>query len=134
MERRESGYRTRRILEFRLGSFNLEKSVAGNYWMNPGDNALYPKPIYQNPYRSDRFSSRTIVSSDNIRMREITLGYNVPVLKNIFSNLRVYFRANNPFMIWAKTKGIDPDVPLNGYRQVDTPVSKSFVFGVNITL
>jgi len=55
-------------------------------------------------------------------------------LKNIFSNLRVYFRANNPFMIWAKTKGIDPDVPLNGYRQVDTPVSKSFVFGVNITL
>lgn len=119
---------------FRLGSFNLEKSVAGNYWMNPGDNALYPKPIYQNPYRSDRFSSRTIVSSDNIRMREITLGYNVPVLKNIFSNLRVYFRANNPFMIWAKTKGIDPDVPLNGYRQVDTPVSKSFVFGVNITL
>lgn len=33
---------------FRLGSFNLEKSVAGNYWMEPGDNALYPKPIYQN--------------------------------------------------------------------------------------
>ena len=67
-------------------------------------------------------------------MREITFGYNVPVWKNIFSNLRVYFRANNPFMIWQKTKGIDPDVPLNGYRQVDTPVSKSFVFGVNITL
>ena len=119
---------------FRLGSMNLEKSVAGDYWMNPGDNVSYPKPIYANPYRSDRFSSRHIVSSDNIRMREITFGYNIPVWKNIFSNLRVYFRANNPFMIWQKTKGIDPDVPLNGYRQVDTPVSKSFVFGVNITL
>ena len=118
----------------RLGSFNVDKSVAGNYWMNPGDNAKYPKPIYQNPYRSDRFSSRTLASSDNIRMREITLGYNVPALKHLFSNLRLYFRANNPFMIWAKTDGIDPDVPLNGYRQVDTPVSKSFVFGVNITL
>ena len=118
----------------RLGSFNLDKDVAGNYWMNPGDKAKYPKPIYQNPYRSDRFSSRTLVSSDNIRMREITLGYNIPAWKHVFSNLRVYFRANNPFMIWAKTSGIDPDVPLNGYRQVDTPVSKSFVFGVNITL
>lgn len=118
----------------RLGSFNLDKSVAGNYWMNPGDQAKYPKPIYANPYRSDRFSSRTLASSDNIRMREITLGYNVPVLKNIFSNLRVYFRANNPFMIWSKVDNIDPDVPLNGYRQVDTPVSKSFVFGVNLTL
>lgn len=118
----------------RLGSFNLDKGVAGNYWMNPGDKVDYPKPIYQNPYRSDRFSSRTLVSSDNIRMREITLGYNLPVLKNIFNNMRVYFRANNPFLIWSKADGIDPDVPLNGYRQVDTPVTKSFVFGVNLTL
>ena len=46
---------------FRLGSFNVEKSVAGDYWMNPGDNVSYPKPIYANPYRSyapDRLSGR----------------------------------------------------------------------------
>ena len=118
----------------RLGSFNVENDVAGNYWKNPGDVVDYPKPIYANPYRSDRFSSRTIVSSDNIRMREITLGYNIPVWKNVFNNLRVYFRANNPFMIWSKCDRVDPDVPLNGYRQTDTPPTKSFVFGVNITL
>ena len=118
----------------RIGSFNLAKEVAGNYWKNPGDIVDYPKPIYGNPYRPDRFSSRTILSTDNVRMREITIGYNVPVLKNVFDNLRVYFRANNPFMIWAATDGVDPDVSLNGYRQVDTPQTKSFTFGVNVTL
>ena len=66
----------------KIGSFNLDKGVAGNYWKNPGDIVDYPKPIYGNPYRPDRFSSRTILSTDNIRMREITLGYNVPALKN----------------------------------------------------
>ncbi|MDD3507132.1 MAG: TonB-dependent receptor [Parabacteroides sp.] len=118
----------------RIGSFNLDKEVAGNYWKNPGDIVDYPKPIYGNPYRPDRFSSRTILSTDNVRMREITLGYNVPGLKNIFDNVRVYFRANNPFMIWAATDGVDPDVSLNGYRQVDTPQTKSFTFGVSVTL
>ena len=118
----------------RIGSFNLDKEVAGNYWKNPGDIVDYPKPIYGNPYRPDRFSSRTILSTDNVRMREITLGYNVPALKNIFDNVRVYFRANNPFMIWAATDGVDPDVSLNGYRQVDTPQTKSFTFGVSVTL
>jgi len=118
----------------RIGSFNLDKEVAGNYWKNPGDIVDYPKPIYGNPYRPDRFSSRTILSTDNVRMREITLGYNVPGLKNIFDNVRVYFRANNPFMIWAATDGVDPDVSLNGYRQVDTPQTKSLTFGVSITL
>lgn len=118
----------------RIGSMNLENDVAGNYWRNPGDIVDYPKPIYQNPYRTDRFSSRTIVSSDNIRLRELTVGYNVPVLKNVFDNLRVYFRANNPLMIWAKSDRVDPDVPLNGYRQADTPQTKSFIFGLNITL
>ena len=48
--------------------------------------------------------------------------------------LRVYFRANNPWLIGAKTKDVDPDVAINGYRQVDTPQLKSCVFGINIEL
>jgi TonB-linked SusC/RagA family outer membrane protein len=116
----------------RIGSLNLENDVAGNYWKNPGDIVDYPKPIYSNPTRPDRFSSRTIVSSDNIRMREITFGYKVPLFKGVIDNLRFYFRANNPFMIWSKSDRVDPDIPLNGYRQVDTPQIRSFVFGVNV--
>ncbi len=117
----------------RIGNFNTLADVAGNYWTKPGDVVDNPKPIYRNPYRSDRFSSRHILSTDNIRLKEISIGYTIPVKKYI-NSIRVYGRANNLAMIWQKTDGIDPDVPLNGYRQVDTPVTRSFMFGVNVEL
>jgi TonB-linked SusC/RagA family outer membrane protein len=117
----------------RTGTFNVSKSVVGKYWKQPGDNAEFPMPIYANPFRSDRFSSREIRSTDNIRVRDFTLGYTVPVSKNYIQNLRVYFRATNPFMIYCATKDIDPDVDINGYRQTDTPATRAFQFGVNLT-
>ena len=112
----------------------MMKDVVGNYWRNPGDEVDNPRPIYGNPYRSDKFSSRTIRSNDNIRMRDITFGYRIPVKKSVVNNLRVYFRATNPFLIYNASKNVDPDVDVNGYRQTDTPPTRSFVFGVNFEL
>ena len=80
----------------RVGKFNVSKEVWGDYWRQPGDKVSNPKPIYRNPYRSDRFSSRTIKSTDNIRVRDITIGYKVPIPKQYISYLRVFFRTTNP--------------------------------------
>ncbi len=118
----------------RMGSFNVSKEVAGNYWKQPGDVVDHPKPIWNNPYRSDRWSSRTIKSTDNIRMRDITFGYKIPVSPKYVSNLRVYFKANNPFMLYCASKNLEPDVNVNGYRTTDTPMTKSFMFGINFDL
>ena len=115
----------------RIGSFNVHSAVEGNYWKKPGDVVEFPKPIYGNPYRSDKFSSREIKSTDNIRVRDITLGYNIPAFKNYINNLRVYFRTTNPFMIYCATDNVDPDVDVNGYRQTDTPPTRQFLFGLN---
>lgn len=118
----------------RLGNFNVSKEVAGNYWKQEGDIVDNPAPIANNPYRSDRWSSRTVKSTNNIRMRDITLGYKVPVPSKYVSNLRVFFKTNNPFFIYRKCKNLDPDVDINGYRQVDTPQTRSFMFGLNFDL
>lgn len=99
----------------------------------PGDVAEFPKPIMGNPYRSDKFSSREIISTDNIRMRDITIGWTVPYFKKSISNLRVYFRATNPFLIYNAAKDLDPDVDVNGYRQTDTPTTRQFLFGLNFS-
>ena len=117
---------------FRAASMNAAADAA-DYWTPDNRNASYPMPIMNNPYRWDRFSSRLIKSTDNIRMREIALGVNIPV-ERYLERLRVYVKATNPFMIWSATPDIDPDVAINGYRTVDVPVTKSFVLGVNITL
>ncbi|MCI7310610.1 MAG: TonB-dependent receptor [Prevotella sp.] len=117
----------------RVGSFNMSKYIVGKYWTQPGENAEFPRPIKNNPYRSDRFSSREIRSTDNIRVRDITLGYTVPISKKFVQNMRVYFRTTNPFLIYAASDAVDPDVDINGYRQTDTPPLRTFQFGVNVT-
>jgi TonB-linked SusC/RagA family outer membrane protein len=117
----------------RIGSFNVHSSVEGNYWKQPGDVVDFPKPIYGNPYRSDRFSSREIRSTNNIRVRDITLGYNLPIFRKFFTNTRIYFRTTNPFLIYCASKDVDPDVDVNGYRQTDTPPTRQFLFGLNVS-
>ena len=114
----------------RMGSFN-QLAKAADYWTPDNKDAKYPKVIYNNPYRSDRWSTRHIKSTDNIRMREITLGYTQP-FKKFVNSVRIYFKATNPFMVWSATPDVDPDVPINGYRTVDVPVTRSFVGGINI--
>lgn len=117
----------------RVGSFNVSKRVAGNYWQKPGDQTEFPRPIYANPFRSDKFSTREIISTDNIRVRDITFGWTLPYFKKYISNLRIYFRATNPFLIYNAAKDIDPDVDINGYRQTDTPTTRQFLFGLNFS-
>jgi hypothetical protein len=36
-------------------------------------------------------------------------------------------------MIYCATKNVDPDVDVNGYRQTDTPPTRQFLFGLNVS-
>ena len=47
------------------------------------------------------------------------------------SNVRVFATGNN-IWTWAKEDTIEPEVALDGYRTVDTPISKNLLFGINI--
>lgn len=116
---------------FRAASF-VSYASSMDYWTPENTDAANPKPIMSNPYRADRFSSRHIKSTDNIRVREITFGYRIPV-KKYLEELNVYFKTTNPFMIWSATPDVDPDVTINGYRTVDVPVTKAFILGINFT-
>ena len=117
---------------FRAASMNAAADAA-DYWTPDNRDAKFPKPIMNNPYRWDRFSSRLIKSTDNVRIREAALGFNIPV-KRYIDRLRIYVKATNPLIIWSADPDIDPDVAINGYRTADVPVTKSFVLGVNVTL
>ncbi len=124
---------------FRSWSTNC-MADASDFWTPENRYAANPIPLdntggydeYDSAtYRWDRFSSRLIKSTDNIRMREITFGYNIPI-KRFIDKARIYFKTTNPFMIWSATPEIDPDVTINGYRTVDVPQTRSFIFGVNL--
>ncbi len=66
-----------------------------------------------------------------MRCRNITLGYTIPGNKvnHIFSNLRVYFDVNNPFVL-TNYKGLDPETDGSVWAY---PNVRSFSFGLDVT-
>jgi len=69
-----------------------------------------------------------------LRLKDITLSYTLP--KNIankmyMSSVKIFANGNNLWTL-AKEDTIEPEVTLNGYRTVDTPITKNFLFGINV--
>ena len=118
----------------RLASFNVAQDVENNWWKQPGDIVDNPRPVGWNSDRPDRWSSRHVLSTDHLRLKDITLTYTLP--KNIankmyMSNVKIFVNGNNLWTL-AKENTIEPEVTLNGYRTVDTPITKNFLFGINV--
>jgi hypothetical protein len=81
-------------------------------------------------------------------LRELTLGYKIPDLitkKLKLSSLRVYFSASNlVYLMGSDYKGVNPETrfitgpyssafPLvSGYQRGTFPLTRSFIFGVDI--
>ena len=81
-----------------------------------------------------------IYSTDFIKFRELSLGYNLPasILKNIFiSDLRFSLIGRNLFYISKKIENVDPEASLNnlnsqGIERFGIPASRSLGFSVNV--
>ena len=116
-------------------SFNYSRELVGNYWQNPGDVVDNPRPVLNNPMRSDRWSTRHILSTDFVRFKELSLGYSLPqkwFSKVGLTQVDLSFIVNNLAYLYAATKDMELEVALNGYRTVDTPMARTFSFGINI--
>lgn len=107
-------------------------------WQKEGDIATHPKAVYGSHSNSNSVSSRYLESASYLRLRNLTIGYNIPVNKFI-SKLRLYVSGENLFVI-SGFSGVDPEVPpLNdgkgtGVAASTYPQTRKFMFGLNITL
>ncbi len=119
--------------------FNNLKSQL-NRWQKPGDITDVPKAVLLNSTNRQN-SSRFIEDGSFVRVKNITLGYNIPsqlLAKAHIRSLRVYSTAYN-FWTFTNYKGHDPEVSSEGTLNVgqgvdffQAPPSKSLIFGVNI--
>ncbi len=111
-------------------------------WANVGDIATHPRPVLGGNLNSNKPSSRFLEDGSYLRMRNITLGYNMPekLLQSWrISAVRLYISADNMFT-FTKFKGMDPEVVVSpgagtigdsgGYYKY--PISKKLLFGINI--
>ncbi len=111
-------------------------------WVNPGDIATHPEPVYGGNLNSNKYSSRYLEDGSYLRVRNITLAYDLPQKyagKIKMQNLRVYFSVDNLFT-WTNYSGADPDVPLYlgawslpGTQAFKYPINKQFLLGLEFS-
>ncbi|MFK8298460.1 SusC/RagA family TonB-linked outer membrane protein [Capnocytophaga cynodegmi] len=99
-----------------------QRKDALDYWKKPGDNKL-PALNAKNSQTSDRF----LQDASYLRLRNVTLGYNIPKewLKN--ANVRVFVQAQNLYT-WTKFEG-DPEISI-GSGEAQLGANQNFVPGL----
>jgi TonB-linked SusC/RagA family outer membrane protein len=113
-------------------------------WEKPGDIATHPQAIYDNPTSSNKASSRFLETGTYLKMRSLTIGYNLPIRKLGISNFRIFASGENLFTI-THFSGVDPEIPpriddktetssITGVATSVYPQTRKFVFGINLTL
>ena len=118
-----------RRLELTNDSYNVLSTVRDSWTPTRGGNTL---PWAANARPLGYIDSRYVQSASYLKLRNLTIGYRLPRLHNVPVKIRVYATASNLFTI-TPYKGYDPEVA-SGTDSGAYPSSRSFVFGVNLTL
>jgi hypothetical protein len=88
---------------------------------------------------NSRFSDRWIEDGSFLRIKNITLSYDLPLKSTYLQGLGFWLSANNIFKI-DNYLGLDPEVSsgntvfAQGIDSGITPLTKSFIFGIRINL
>ncbi|MCC8361359.1 SusC/RagA family TonB-linked outer membrane protein [Salinimicrobium sediminilitoris] len=116
-------------------SVTTNQSVAVlDRWRGPGTSNDMPRAVFGDPNNNTRPSTRYIEDGSYLRLRNVNLGYNLPVEKfgdNVFSSAKVYLAGQNLFTI-TDYSGFDPEVGPNGIDNNIYPVTRNFTVGINL--
>ncbi len=111
-------------------------------WENPGDVATHPLAISGGNNNSNKPSSRYLEDGSFIRLRNVTLAYDLSesLLDQIgLGAARIYFSGDN-LLTFTDYSGLDPEArivdgggEIAGRSSLQYPVPKRFVFGLNFS-
>ena len=113
------------------------QNSALNYWKQPGDTGVTPKPIAggSNVWYAG-YSTRFVEDGSYLRIKDITLAYTLPekILKPIkLSGAKVYLSALNAYT-FHHVNTFDPELGPIGYAYGGNhSMVKSFIGGIEIT-
>ncbi len=113
-----------------FAGFNQRKKVA-DFWKQPGDVTEFP--AYN--YMFTQFDSRMIENASFTRLKNLTLGYNVPenfIKKTNFFKQAKFFVTGRNLLTFTKFEGPDPEVDSNLTLGVN-PNTKQISAGFELT-
>lgn len=107
-------------------------------WEKPGDIATHPVASYNNKSQSNLTSTRFLENSDFLKLRSLTIGYNLSLPQYYIQNMRIFFAGENLFT-GTDYSGVDPEIPADDKAVVGSagpsvyPSTRKFMFGLNLT-
>ncbi len=129
---------SRRLLESGKDFSNQTLAIL-NRWTANGQVTDMPKAVWGDPMGNSGFSDRWIEDGSFIRLKNVTLSYDLPLKSTYLQGLGFWISANNVLIV-DKYLGLDPEVSSgnNVFSQgIDsglTPSTRSFIFGLRINL
>ena len=118
-----------RRLEQTGDSYNLLRTVLDS-WTE--DNPSNRYPLASKERATSYIDSRYVENASYLKLRNLTVGYTLPIKESFPLKVRVFATASNLFTITPYT-GYDPEVA-SGTDTGAYPSARSFVFGIDLTL
>ncbi len=114
--------------------YNVPQIIVGNYWSKYNSaeqnaNAKYPRISKTGDSNNYVASDFWLINGAYFRIKNITLGYTLPLQKitGTSTSVRLYATLQDFFTFSHYPKGWDPEVSSTGY-----PITKSVIFGASL--
>jgi TonB-linked SusC/RagA family outer membrane protein len=108
-------------------------------WTSEGQITSQPKAVYADPMGNSSFSDRWIEDGSYIRLKTLSLSYNIPIKSTFIEGINVWVSANNVFTV-THYLGADPEFSSQNsvlFQGVDAglvPMSRSYYVGLKLNL
>lgn len=108
-------------------------------WKLDGQQTTTPKATWADPMGNSRFSDRWIEDGSYLRLKNLTIAYNIPLKSSFITNAQIYVTGSN-LLTFTKYLGTDPEFSIGQspvYAGIDTgvtPQQRTILFGVKVGL
>ena len=112
-------------------SYQMPWTIHLDYWTDNNQDAMFPRIINQNTYNY-KSSDKWVQDGSYIRLKNLQVGYTIPIAKRYLENLRVYIAGTD---LWEHTNVLevfDPEVG-NDANRTYYPFFRTWTTGINLT-
>ncbi len=119
--------------------FMNQTTALTNRWQVEGQQTDIPRITFNDPMDNARFSDRWIEDGSYLKLKTVTLSYDLPITSQYLQGLQFWIQANNVFTL-TNYLGTDPETAMTsavigqGIDLGRLPQSTSIVAGVKINL
>ena len=114
-----------------LGTADMPWTIHMDRWTPDNPNAFFPR-MYQTSAHNYRPSDRWAQNGSYIRLKNVQLGYTIPIKKKYIRDMKIYVSGQD---LWESTKVLkvfDPEVG-NDVSATTYPFYRSIAFGLNVS-